>query len=538
MDHVPLRSLPLLLLALTWPGLVAAPPLAAQGVLVRTQVRATTHGELAAMRGDEPDPTATRTIAVEGGHLLVEGFPGGDLEDSGEWEHRTVVDLEAERAYVIEPADGEYESVPLETFVEELGMERPSGGGGIADLRIESGEEAGTRHGLRARNVLVSIAFEPEAAGTAHLVASLWLSRAPELRPLLDFPGRVGEGFEALGLTSGLDALRLVLNDEAVNAVADLASDRRTELEGFPVEVAVHLVWVETGETLDRAAVFRFPETGQVAGQEVLIRAVSELSELRTGELPDSLFEPPAGVVAGNAPAASEVLAGKIEELGVAAALEWYRELAETRPFAHRHDPYALAGLADDLEGRPDARRAVAELAVEAYPYAPYVHLALGSAYLDAGLRDRAMEAYRRALEINPWDREAREALAAAGESAPPPSLDREVPPEVLDAYEGEYVGELRRLAPHPLTDDPRAVDTYRFEIERREGRLVFMEERNGGTFETVLIPISRTRFVDEGLLDPDFPVLSYLLDFGHGDEGEVEVLFGNRRVVARRVEG
>lgn len=539
------RPLTLLSLCLALVAVLQPLALSAQGVLVRTRNRATYHGELAERMGEAADTPAevTRTLAVRDGRLHLEGFPEAERLPTGEWAMYTVIDLEEERAHVIVPSAREHHVLPLEELVEEVRGEIPSPEDRETEFRVEAtGEEAEIR-GLPARRVLLTVNLGPDRyfGGELHLFAEMWLSRAPELQPLLDYQERVGERYRHLGLGSPLDAIRTALGGRDGGSVGNVVTevDGEEALRGLAVSASLFVVTVEEGSEIDADALLRFDGAGQAEGQEVLIRTTSELAELRTEGLPDSLFRAPPGSRLGRGPTLGRELAERIREEGVEAAVRWYRGLAETDPYGYRYGPFQLQLIAREFQDRPEVTRALYELGAEARPYDPSAHRSAASAYREAGLEERAVTAYRRALELDPWDGTSREALESMGAAVdPPPEPGAEVAAATLERYAGSYEGELRRLGVHPMTDDELATQTVRFRITPDGSGLRFEVEsaRAEGLFGGRLVPISATRFVNG---DVEEKGLQLYLDFGHGEEDEVELrqVRTGRRILARRVE-
>ncbi|UCD75241.1 MAG: tetratricopeptide repeat protein [Phycisphaerales bacterium] len=101
----------------------------------------------------------------------------------------------------------------------------------------------------------------------------------------------------------------------------------------------------------------------------------------------------------------------------VDAAIAKYHELKSSHPDEYRFDEVTLIYMGDWLvkKGRPAEGVKLIELAAEEYPggeYTAHVFSYLGRAARAAGDRDKAIAAYRRALELNPDMTGAAEALA------------------------------------------------------------------------------------------------------------------------------
>ncbi|UCF18270.1 MAG: tetratricopeptide repeat protein, partial [Gemmatimonadota bacterium] len=123
----------------------------------------------------------------------------------------------------------------------------------------------------------------------------------------------------------------------------------------------------------------------------------------------------------------AQVLRETIESDGVAAGIERYRELRE-----HRFDEYEfgereLNRLGYYFLGAGDIPAAVAvfKLNVESYPQAFNTYDSLGEAYIEAGQKDLAIKNYRKSLELNPGNDNARAKLAELGvESGVPEKME------------------------------------------------------------------------------------------------------------------
>lgn len=99
-----------------------------------------------------------------------------------------------------------------------------------------------------------------------------------------------------------------------------------------------------------------------------------------------------------------EVLLQSISTAGVKAAVAEYRQLKSSRPADFLFDLNELNSLGYHLmgNGRIDEAIAILELNVEAYPRSANAYDSLGEAYMRKGDKDRAIENYRRSLELNP----------------------------------------------------------------------------------------------------------------------------------------
>ena len=102
--------------------------------------------------------------------------------------------------------------------------------------------------------------------------------------------------------------------------------------------------------------------------------------------------------------AVSEVLAATIEQKGIAAALQQYRELKRTRPDNYDFSEPVLDRLGYDLLRSQKVKEAIEifKLNVEMFPQAFNVYDSLGEAYMVNGDKELAIKNYEKALELNP----------------------------------------------------------------------------------------------------------------------------------------
>jgi CubicO group peptidase (beta-lactamase class C family) len=106
---------------------------------------------------------------------------------------------------------------------------------------------------------------------------------------------------------------------------------------------------------------------------------------------------------------------------GVAAAITLYRRLRQDEPDAYDFSVSQLNSLGYQLMRRGDRQAAVEvfRLNADAFPGEWNVHDSLGEAYLAVGDKLRATSSYRRSLELNAQNDNAREALQGLGVGAP-----------------------------------------------------------------------------------------------------------------------
>lgn len=105
----------------------------------------------------------------------------------------------------------------------------------------------------------------------------------------------------------------------------------------------------------------------------------------------------------------STVLVGTLLAGDVETAIRRYRRLKAERPDGYRFGQWELNGLGYALlrRDRVDDAIAIFELNVEEYPEAANPWDSLGEAYMVAGNRERAIENYRKSLELEPGNENA-----------------------------------------------------------------------------------------------------------------------------------
>jgi tetratricopeptide (TPR) repeat protein len=103
-----------------------------------------------------------------------------------------------------------------------------------------------------------------------------------------------------------------------------------------------------------------------------------------------------------------------MDEEGLDTALERYRQLRERHygAFAYDFTDRPLVALAGALtEGSPDAARRILELNLEFNPRSAFTLFGLARIHDTAGDKDKAIELYRRGLEIMPDNPQAQQRL-------------------------------------------------------------------------------------------------------------------------------
>ena len=109
----------------------------------------------------------------------------------------------------------------------------------------------------------------------------------------------------------------------------------------------------------------------------------------------------------------SHTLSAAISAIGVDAAVKQYRDLRAAEPAAYNFDESQLNSVGYDLVRAKKFKEAIRifELNVEAYPKSSNTHDSLAEAYLGAGDRAQAIAHYRKAIELDPKNRNSVEAL-------------------------------------------------------------------------------------------------------------------------------
>ncbi|MFT4604389.1 MAG: CubicO group peptidase (beta-lactamase class C family) [Rhodothermales bacterium] len=115
----------------------------------------------------------------------------------------------------------------------------------------------------------------------------------------------------------------------------------------------------------------------------------------------------------------SRAMFSAIEEHGVEDALSWYREAKEAGA-SYQFGERELNTVAYIYLGQGDVETAIAifELNVREYPEASNPYDSLGEAYEAAGVTARAIESYRKSLDLDEGNQHARDRLAALGSPA------------------------------------------------------------------------------------------------------------------------
>ncbi len=194
----------------------------------------------------------------------------------------------------------------------------------------------------------------------------------------------------------------------------------------------------------------------------------------------------------------ADVVAEVIEAEGVEQAVARYRTLKTEQPDAYEFGEQELNRLGYYYLNKGDTETAIRifQLNVEVFPEAANPYDSLGEAYLAAGDRAQAAASYRKSLELNPANENARQVLRRLGEEVADAELF--VPAEVLESYVGRY-----QLAP-----------TFVITVTR-EGEQLFAQATGQPRFE--IFPMAENKFF--------LKVVDAQITFNLGPEGTVESL-------------
>lgn len=238
-------------------------------------------------------------------------------------------------------------------------------------------------------------------------------------------------------------------------------------------------------------------------------RSVADLERGITNLLYGQPAESPKASIA-------HVLQQTIDEEGIEAAIARYRRLRESEPGGYDFRESELNELGYYYLENEDLTTAIAvfKLNVEAYPDRFNTYDSLGEGYMKAGDRERAIENYRRSLELNPRNQNARRMLAELGvEVAESSSEEISLPVSILERYVGVY--ELQPGFTITITLDGEQL------MARATGQPRFP-----------IFPASETEFL--------LKVVDAQIEFHVGDSGVVESLTlhqGGRQMPGRKVE-
>ena len=127
------------------------------------------------------------------------------------------------------------------------------------------------------------------------------------------------------------------------------------------------------------------------------------------------------------------VLAATVQRAGVDSAIAQYRTLRETTSLEGKYDfsEATVDELAQELgkQGKTAEAISLLQMNQEFYPKSSQIDVLLGDLHRRRGERDAAITSYRAALEKQPRNRQARQALTDLGVTPPPPPATAGRPP-------------------------------------------------------------------------------------------------------------
>jgi tetratricopeptide (TPR) repeat protein len=162
---------------------------------------------------------------------------------------------------------------------------------------------------------------------------------------------------------------------------------------------------IEVGKTADLVVLDANP-LDDIANTKRIASVVVDGRLIARGEL-DAMLSEAERVASLKSIAA--VLLRTIEAQGMDAAVAQYRELKQREPDAYEFGEDELNGLGYRLLGEKKLDEAIAifSLNAEAFPGSANAFDSLGEAYMAKGERDRAIQNYRRSLELEPRNENA-----------------------------------------------------------------------------------------------------------------------------------
>ena len=217
------------------------------------------------------------------------------------------------------------------------------------------------------------------------------------------------------------------------------------------------------------------------------------------------------------APEPKRPIAGELRRVidadGIEAAVARYEELSEDQPDSYDFGEGQLNQLGYYYlgEGQVEIAKRLFQLNIDRYPKSANVYDSLGEAYMEAGDNERAIELYKKALEINPGFENAKQMLRRLGVEVEEPNV--ELPQEVLDEYVGRY-----ELAPSFII------------TVTREGDQMIAQATGQPQFE--IYPSAKDRFY--------VTAVEAQITFNRGPDGEVESLTlhqGGRDMPGKKIE-
>ncbi len=194
-----------------------------------------------------------------------------------------------------------------------------------------------------------------------------------------------------------------------------------------------------------------------------------------------------------------------IEDEGLEEMGKSYWALKEEKEDEYDFSEGQLNNLGYHYMGKGDLNKAIAvfELNIEAFPYAFNVYDSYGEVLLEQGKRDKAIQNYKKSIQLNPDNDNGIRVLKDMGVSTE--DIVVKVPAEHLNRLAGEY------LATHD--------ETWRIQVEVDDG-LLKCEDKY---YNFTLVPIGENKFVN-----PRFGALWRF--YAKDPNADPVLLFGERR--------
>lgn len=210
-------------------------------------------------------------------------------------------------------------------------------------------------------------------------------------------------------------------------------------------------------------------------------------------------------------PSIAKVLAKEIKVNGITKAITFYKEVKTKQASDYNFEVEELNTLGYQLlaEDKKDIALEIFKLNVAEFPEASNPYDSLAEAYLENGEEELAIQNYKKSLELDPANDNARDVLKTLGETVKEVTVSK----EMLESYTGKY-----QLAP-----------TFAITITTKEGRL-FLQATGQPQFE--IFPSDYNTFF--------LKVVEAKVEFNANDKGKIDsmTLFQNGQVLpGKRVE-
>lgn len=202
-----------------------------------------------------------------------------------------------------------------------------------------------------------------------------------------------------------------------------------------------------------------------------------------------------------------------IEDEGIELAIETYKQAKEEEAESFDFSERELNNLGYILlrNGKVDEAIEIFKLNISAYSNSANVYDSMGEAFMEKGENGKAIENYKKSLEINPDNKNAVAMLKKLGVDYK--SEELVVPKEVLEKYAGEY-----KLMPNFII-------TIRVDGDK-------LMSKATGQPEFQIFPISNTKFY--------YKVVDAQIEFSVSEKGEAESLTlfqGGKEMPAKKIK-